>query len=212
MLFSIAAQIVAQQQPKILQIYRDFVSPGNEAAYAENERQLARQCAELGFPHPYLALEALSGPKEVWFLNGWNSPAEQDAVAAEYASKPALVAALEAGGKRKTTLVLKPIEAFANYRPESSRGTQWSMGAGRFLVITLTKAEINAEGTVFETMAGEKFIFQPARSRTDADRRAKTLGPDSRVFTVRPEWSLPAKQWIEADPALWRLNSPARAR
>src|ERR1700736_2146676 len=92
-LIGLSMQVGAQSQPpQILQIYRDLLKPGSRAAYSEVEQDIARACAELGFPHPYLAIEPLTGPEEVWFLNGWESAAEQKQVADAYAKNAPLVA------------------------------------------------------------------------------------------------------------------------
>lgn len=120
-LTALSMPIVAPAQPAhILQIYRDRLKPWGHAAYAKIERDIARDCAELGFPHPYLAIEPLTGPEEVWFLNGWSSEAEQKQVANAYAKNAALVEALEKQRKRKASLILQPVEAFANYRKDLS--------------------------------------------------------------------------------------------
>ena len=204
-LIALALQISAQSKaPQILEIYRDFVKPGSEAAYSDIERDIARVCIELGFPHAYLAIESLTGPKEVWFLNGWESSAEQEQVADDYAKNAPLVAALEKHAKRKAGLVSTPIEVFAKYRQRSGGDEPWTMGMGRFLVITVTKASGRTDGTTFETAEGAKFIVLPADKREVADAKAVAIGAETRVFAVRPYWSNPAKEWISADPGFWR--------
>jgi len=70
-------QILAlAEPPKNLLIYHARLKPGSHTAYNEIEQDIARDCAELGFPHPYLGIEPLSGPEEVWFLSGWRAEAE----------------------------------------------------------------------------------------------------------------------------------------
>ena len=147
---------------------------------------IARLCAELRFPHPYLGIEPLTGPEEVWFLNGRESAAEQKQVADDYAKNAPLVAALETNGKRKATLTLGSVEVFANYRQDLSRGSPWSMGLGRFLVITVTKGNRRIDGTVFETADGTKFVLLPAKTRKEAEAEAAAVGSEARVFAVRP--------------------------
>ncbi len=185
--------------PLILQIYRDRLKPQSRGAYDEVERDIARACVELGFPHAYLAIEPLAGPEEVWFLNGWESEAEQKQVADDYAKNAPLVAALERNAKRKASLILAPVEVFGRYRLELSGGTPWSMGLGRFLAIAETKVERQIDGTVFETPDGTKFVISPAKTRREAEAVA-----GARVFGVRPDWSKPAPEWIAADPDFWR--------
>jgi len=205
-LIALALQIAAQSRPpQILEIYRDFVRPGSEAAYSEIERDIAHVCVELGFPHAYLAIESLTGPKEVWFLNGWESSAEQEQVADDYAKNAPLSSALEKHATRKASLVLTPIEVFAKYRKDSGGGEPWSMGMGHFLVITVTRARERLDGTTFETADGTKFMVLPADTRAAADAKAAAIGADTRVFAVRPFWSKPAEEWVSADPAFWRL-------
>lgn len=198
--------------PKILQIYRDILKPGVEAGYAAVERDLARACREMGFPHDYLAIESLTGPKEVWFFNGWETDAEQQEVADAYARNAALVAALEAGGKRKASLVLRAIEVFANYRPDLSRGEPWSPGIGRFMTVVIgRKAPGGAgmDGTVFESGDGIRFLFAPTDTREEAQALVAGAGPGARTFAVRPEWSKPSGVWVGLDPHFW--SEPARS-
>jgi len=185
--------------PLILQIYRERLQPPSHAAYDEVEREIASVCIEFGFPHSYLAIESLAGPEEVWFLNGWESEAEQEQVAGEYAKNAPLVEALERNAKRKAGLKLKAVELFGRYRPDLSCGAPWSMGLGRFLAIAETKVERQIDGTVFETPDGTKFVISPAKTRREAEAVA-----GARVFGVRPDWSKPAPEWIAADPDFWR--------
>ena len=154
--------ILAEQPPQILQIYRDFLKPGSEAAYRQVEDDAARICAEFGSPYPYVGIESLTGAKEVWFLNGYASSAEQEQVAAYYTKNLPLMAALAEITKRKQGLISAPREVLANYRPDLSHGAPWSLGRGRFLAISVTKSNRKFEGTVFETPDGMRLIFTPA--------------------------------------------------
>src|SRR5690349_7872424 len=121
-LFVFAMPICAQEHPpQILEIYRDFPKAGGEAAYRRIEEDAARICGELRCPHPYVGIESLTGPKEAWWLNGYESP---------------------------------------------------------------------------------------ARTRQEAEAKAAAAGEETRVFAVRPYWSMPANEWAAADPAVWQ---PARA-
>ena len=221
----LAVQIAASPQPpQILQIYREPLKPGSEVAYQEIEEDAARISAELGCPHPYLGIESLTGPKEVWFFNGYASPDEWVQVVLAYANNDALLKALKKNGKRKSKLTGKHIETFAKYRPDLSRGAPWILGHGRFLVITVTKSKDSApmDGTVFEAEKGTRYIVRGFRTREEADAAAGTQGspasgaqagdvapgPESRVFAVRPFWSFPAKEWIDADPFFWFPDTP----
>jgi hypothetical protein len=189
--------------PPILQIVREPLMPGCEAAYAAIEADTARISAALGCPHPYLGAECVSGRSEVWWFNGYDSAAEQAQVADAYATNTALLAALRHNSARKASLTGAPIEALAFHREESSGGARWTLGVGRLLVITVTRSRSGTIGTVFETADGVRYVVRPAPTREEADAAHALSIPESYVLAVRPAWSFPDRAWIDADPALW---------
>ncbi len=183
--------------PKILQVYRDFPKSENFLEYAKIEEDAARLCVEFHCPHPFLAMESLTGPKEVWFLNGFKSQADREKVVLDYANNFALKAALEQIAARKNGLIGEPIELFANFRPGMSRGLLWALGQSNFVVATLTLLSLKVEGTVYETEDGKRLIMKSAQSRGEAQKLA-AASPDTQIFTVRPQWSMPGKSWAVA--------------
>ncbi len=139
-LLGLGIQVFAQPKPPhTLQIYREILKPGSDAAYREIENQIANDCISLGFPHAYIGIESLTGAKEIWFLNGWESADEQTRVKDEYSKNTALAKALDRGVKRRASLILEHAEVFADYRRHTGRAAPRSIGAGRFLVITMTQ-------------------------------------------------------------------------
>src|SRR6266702_2881874 len=193
----------ASQPPQILQIYREVLRAGGETAYGAIEEDTAHIAAALGCPHPYLGIRTLTGTTEVWWLNGYASPAEQKRVYEDYAKNTQLTSALRRNSERKANLTLEHSEVFANYRQDPRTTNPWSMGRGRYLVITVTKGHPRAVGTVFESTDGTRVIIMSAETRKEANRLQMKAGPDSKVFEVRPSWSFPATDWIAADPAFW---------
>jgi hypothetical protein len=200
-----------ERPPTILQIYRDFVKRGREAAYRTVEEDAARICAELKFPHSHLAIQSLRGPKEVWWLNGFASEAEQRQVTADYTRNPPLVAALEGITRRKEGLTEAPVNIYASYRAALSRGASWKVAGARFFVVTIAAGDPRAPGSVFDAPDGTRFVFRPYAARREADAAAPAAGPGTRVFAVRPYWGMPAQAWVAADPAFWKSNPVARA-
>jgi hypothetical protein len=194
--------------PRILQIHREGLKPGSEDAYRAIEEELTRICLRLTCPHPYLGIESVTGPKEVWFFNGYESPAEQKKVVDDYAANGPLLAALTEASKRKAAFTLNPVNVFANYRRDLSRGTPWLLGHGRFLVVTVSKSPRAIDGTMFVDPDETRFVIMPADTRPEANAAAAAAGPEARIFEVRPTWSTPAREWIEADPSFWRSYPP----
>jgi hypothetical protein len=177
-----------------------------EARYIEIEQDAARICRELKCPHPYIGIESLTGPKQCWWFNGFASAAELKQTEDGYKANQPVAAALAGITKRKADLIFTSSEMLTKCRPESSRGSPWRVGQGRFLVITVTKAAVSSKGTVFEADDGTRFVITPARTREEADAKRAAAGSDTNVFAVRPDLSMPAEEWRAADPEFWRVN------
>jgi len=206
------------QPPQILEIVRELLKHGSELEYGKIEENNAQLAVELGCPHPYLGIESLTGPEEVWWLNGYASADDLKQVADNYAKNTRLLGAFKANIQRKASLVGEAIEVFTHFRPELTTGAPWILGQGRFLVITVIKDDRQGNGTVFDRVnlydqyrtaregteaEGKRFVFKPAATREEAEAIAATEGPESRVFAVRASWGFPAKEWVAGDPSFW---------
>ena len=196
--------------PQILEIARDFLKPGHDAEYRAIEIDARNICDRLHFPHHYLAIESLTGDKEVWFLNAFASQKELQQLAEAYNKNTELLAELNHIIERKKNIVISNFELFASYRADLTRGAPWSMGHGRFLVIVVTTADAKADSsaaakfdaTVFEASDGTRYLFSQAQTREQADARAAAI-PGARVFAIRPYWGLPDPEWVASDPKFW---------
>ena len=189
--------------PRVLQIHRETVTAGSEEAYHAIETHTARLCSTLGCPHAYLALETLAQPREVWFLNGFDSTVEQQLVIDAYADNARLMDALTLNGQRKAVLTTNRLGVVATYRADLSRGAAWTMGQGRFLLIAVNTTSRSVVGTVFEAPDGTRYDVRAAATLADAEV-AKAAAPPSSLLAVKTSWSFPAPEWIAADPTLWR--------
>jgi hypothetical protein len=194
----------------LLQIYRERVKAGREADYRAVEEEAARICARHRFPNPHLAMEAESGPKEVWWLNAFASEEARQRVSADYEADAQLVRALTEHGRRKQGLTEAPIDVVTTYRPDLSR-TPWDPAGARFLVVRTAERELSSEGSVFEAPDGGFYALTLARTHSDA-AKAAAIEPGAIVFAVRPWWGHPAKEWIAADPGFWEVNPTASAK
>jgi len=210
-LIGVIMQIAASAQPPpLLQVVREPLKPGAEASFAVIEKERGRLSVTLGCPHPYLGAETVSGPKEVWWFNGYQSLTERQQVYDAYAKNAPLTAAFEKSAKPKADLTLKPTEVFASYRPDRSEGTPWTLGTGRYLVITRIDGAIRLVGTVFEGADGTSLVVRPAATHEEAETMKVSAGPDTTVLAIRPSWSYPVAAWTAADPEFWRASPAAR--
>ena len=202
----------AQERPlsKLL-IHRDVLKPGSEATYKTIEEDAARFCAELKCPNVHLALESMTAPTEVLWLTAFESGAEKQKIIDDYAANRPLTAALAGISKRREGLLTTDLDVFTDYRADLSRGDPWKPAGARFVVVTVTKRADRLEGSIFEAPDGTRFALRAFRTREAADAAA-AIGPEARVFAVRPYWGMPAKEWIAADPEFWKVNPVVKLR
>ena len=194
--------LLAQQAPpRLLYVYRDSLKQGVDSAYEVIENAGAQACADFRCPNPYLAIESLTGHHEAWWINAFATDADTTGVVAAYAANRPLADALRAVATRKETLIGRPIEGFARYRPDLSRGPAWSVRGARFMVVLVTRAHHPVDGSVWEAADSTLYVLRPMKTRLEAQDLAQTLG--ARVFAIRPQWSMPAPDWIAADPEFW---------
>jgi len=206
--FALAVVVVMSLQqpepPAILQIYRVSLNPGAEAAFDAIERQIATLCATLQCPHPYLGLESVTGPKEVWFLNGYQSAGEQKEVDAAYKRNVPLMTGMTELAARRNPYTHSPSTTIAMRSTEARSGTTWSLGRGRFLVVVVTHQTRETDGAAYDASDGRRVIVWAVQTREEAERRAASLGSEARVLAVRPDWTHPDPAWVEQDPSFWR--------
>jgi hypothetical protein len=193
--------------PRFMYIYRDSLKSGVDSAYHVIEDDGAQICADLRCPNPYIGIESMCGPHEAWWINAFATEADTARVANVYATNRALSAALAAVAQRKAALIGTPIQGFAIYRGDLSRGPAWSVAGARYIVVTLTRDQRPVTGSVWAMADSSLYVLQPVRTRREADALARHT--HGRVFAVRPGWSMPAPDWAAADAAFWR-RAPAR--
>ena len=203
LLFFPTQLLVQHEPPRFLYIYRDSLKRGVDSSYRAIEDHAAQICADLRCPNPYLALESLTGTHEAWWINAFGSEADTTRVVNAYAANRPLIEALGAVAKRKEPLVGAPIKGYAVYRPARSRGAGWSVAGARFMVVTVTRGRRPDDGSVWEASDSTLYVFRPTRTHEQAEALAGKQG--GRIFAVRPNWSMPAPEWVAADPDFWQL-------
>lgn len=195
-----------ENEVRFLLIVTERLRPGIEGAYNENELELARACATLQCPHPYLALASVAGPREVWWLNAFTSREEKDGLDASYASNEPLMAALRRLGKRKEGFREALTSTMTEFRRDLSGDSVLRIAGARFFVIQIAQDGGAAAGAVFQAADGTRFVIVSANNRTEAEHLAERFGTSARILAVQPQWSFPADAWVDADPEFWRAR------
>jgi hypothetical protein len=196
--------LFAQPPPPILQIVQERLNPGVEQTYGKIEEQLARLCARMKCPNRYLALASETLPREVWWLNMYDSQADVDRVAQGYASRPDLTEAMNELAQGKKGLTSEPIDLMTTLQTDLSDASPWRIGELRFAVILEMRTPAKSSGVVFQAPDGRAFVFGAASNRAKADQLTSALGREARVFEVQPQWSFPHDAWVERNPELWK--------
>jgi hypothetical protein len=66
------------QPPAVIHVTREAVKPGKGAAHEKTELMFVRAATKAKYPFHYVAMSAIAGPNEVWFLEAYASFAEAE--------------------------------------------------------------------------------------------------------------------------------------
>jgi hypothetical protein len=201
---SLAGAAQAQDHPQILLITQERIKPNAEPEFATLEEAMAVTCARLGCPHRWLATRSLTGAADVWWFNVFASEADRERVTKAFAANPPLMAALNELAVRKRSLAEPHVDVVGTFQPELSSGARWRVGHDRFVVVQVTRTGRAMPGSVFLTADGTRVIVVSTGNRDEAGRLAATAGHETRIFEVRPTWSMPSDTWMADNPELWK--------
>jgi hypothetical protein len=198
------------QTPQLIQVSRDVLKPGVEQDYAKIEEEAARLCVTAHCPNPYLAIETVDEPKEVWIINGFDSEDQAKQVLGAYQQNAQLVSGLKDISARKQALLAEPSQSsLASMLVVLSGGPPWwNIADVHYLIITRTRGQSGAMGAVYAADDGATFEFRIASTLEDAQQKFKTGDPTARIFEVKPSWGLPDKSWVARNPTLWAHSTP----
>ena len=130
------AQTAPSAPPAVLQIYRDPVKPSKMAEYTRIEGEAALACARAS-TWPYLAIQSITGPQEVWFISGFDSYTAMERSAQPFARNASLNAELNRLLEAKTNLVAEPRAVFAHFRDDLSSSSALVQPQTRFFTVTM---------------------------------------------------------------------------
>lgn len=130
------AQQAQSAAPAVLQIYRDPVKPYKMGEYTRIENEAAQACARASV-WPYLTVQSMTGPQEVWFLSGFDSYAALERSAEPFFRNAALNAELNRLAESKANLVNDPRGVYANYRDDLSGNAALIPPGTRFFTVTM---------------------------------------------------------------------------
>ncbi len=197
-----AAARASSGTPALVEIARESPRAGALARYVAIETEAARVCRTAPCPHPYLALESLSGPKEFWWLNFFDARADYDQAVKAYAAVPGLNAALARAVRDKPPLIVQARDELASLVGDGD--PDFAITGARFAVV-VEGAAVSAlpGGVTYELPGHARVALRLVHERAQAHRLAGRAGPAARVFAIRTDLCLPDPAWRAADPGFW---------
>ncbi len=164
-----ALQAQPSSPSRILQIHRERLLPGSAAQYRAVQADAAQICRQTPCPNPYLAIQSVTGPAEVWFLNGFDTLETMERIWNAYSNNQTLMEELSSIAAKKATLAADPRTLLARYRDHLSYDTGAPLARMRYVSIE----------TVYVRPGGvDDYEQSRALVRTSCERRK---APDSRL-------------------------------
>jgi hypothetical protein len=170
----IASRIPPMRPPQFLNIYRESVKVANLDAYNAIERKAVHTCVRVKCPNIYFA--AVSREQDTqwtWFFSSFDSREDVDRVAAIYAQKAELNAAMARIVESKKDIVSPPQNALARYREDLSRDFGVDIPHARFLTITVIQVR---DGHLAEFEERQRLINRMTGNRDSESAFARPVG------------------------------------
>jgi hypothetical protein len=163
------AQGMPTTQPKFLHIIREQVEVGRSADHSKWEAGWPAAFEKAKFPYTYIALEAVTGPSEVWYVEPFASEAAFGESLAKQNADPVLSAETERLSRGDAEFVSELNAMQAVGRPDLSYGAFPDLAMMRFWEIGTFQVK-PGHGQEFEA-ALKAWAVAAARSAPDANWR-----------------------------------------
>jgi len=193
----LVAQEGALPAPKLLQIFREMVKPGRNAAHEKHEMGWPKAYRASKSPATYLAMTSMTGVNEAWFVSGYDSyeawekqsKAEQsDATLSAELSRLSAVDGEMLDGWRSLTAV---------YRDELSHRPALNIGDYRYMNVVTIRVRPGLQAKFVEARKIIKAAHEKAGMKdyySVFEVQSGMLGPTYLLF-------IPMKTLKEADEA-----------
>lgn len=207
---ALVAQSLPTTQPKVLQIFREQIKTGHDAAHAVNERGWPEAFAQAKSPDYYLAMASMTGRSEVWYVAPWDSYTAWGKAMARDEANTELSAQLQ-------RLSLADAQHLDGYDvleavgvPELSHGTFPDLNRARFFEITTmrlrpgTEAQFAEAAKAYGALAGKN---APGMSWRVYRVSAGLPGPSFLIFSSVQSFG-EFDQMMAADEAIMKGATP----
>lgn len=179
------AQGVPTTQPKFLHIFREQVKPGRMAEHAQWETGWPAAAEKAKSPYSYLALAAITGPLETWYVTPYASQAAYGESLAFDEAQPGLTTEYERLSKGDGEFLADANALQAVAVPEMSHGAYPDMAKQRYWDISIWRLRLGHEGAF--AAATKTYKAAAARSASSASWRTYRVvagAPDGTFITM----------------------------
>lgn len=166
---ALAQEAPPTTQPTLLTIYMEEVKPGHEAAHERIETGWPTAFEKAGSPDIYLAMESLTGPPMVWFVQPYENYAAEGRAMARIESDPVLSAELGRLWQEHAPHIASSRVVQAMGRPDLSGGPFPDLTTQRFWDITMFRIRPGHDDQFAE--AAKLYIENAARSAPETSFR-----------------------------------------
>jgi hypothetical protein len=128
-------------------IYREQVKPGRMAKVVQIEEAAARFCAKMSCPNPYLAITSITGPTELWWINGFDSVETMEKVLHVYSADNQITQYLNSVAESKADFVFPGINFLARFRDDLSLSASTTFAYARYISITVAQVRPGQSAT-----------------------------------------------------------------
>jgi hypothetical protein len=202
LLIGIGLPLLAQEDgagpaPNIIQIGREMVKPGRGAAHEKVEAGWPKAYKASKNSAHYLAMTAMTGPNEAWFISGYDSYEAMEKQNKAEASDPVLSAELTRLQIADGEFLESTRTITAHYRPDLSMRPSINMGSYRYINVVTTRVRPGTQTKFVEMRKAIKAAHEKAGMKdyySVFEVQSGMTGPVYLIF-------IPMKSLKEADEA-----------
>lgn len=183
----LAPVVLAAQEmksPKWITIGREVVKPGKDAAHAKHEAAWARANEAAKIPAATLAMVAMSGPNEVWWVTAFESADAIQKYNDTIDATPTLAAVVAKYYPPEADYVANTFTMIARYREDLSYSSGSPMTALRYMVVSRVGVKLGHNAEFVEARKLIKAAHEKAKATDGYSVYQVTAGAPAGTFLV----------------------------
>lgn len=201
--------------PKVLLVAREVVKPGKDLAHTKSETAWSRAYEAAKYTGGYIAMTAMTGPNEVWFMTAFNSLADMQKANEANEASAAVTATNDRYMPPESDFLQDSRSMILTLREDLSYSTGRPVSELRFMSVTRTlvrpghlpefvearaavkaaheKAKLPDGFAIYQAVdgmpGGTFYLFAGRKSLAELDDAAKIHTDPAYVAALGPDWT-----------------------